>query len=80
MKVAQKLVTEVPFRKILFLGMTRCTFKKGIQYHGENYVGADGHGNLFSNIFIFMIVGIKKCTSCCSSSSGKQSQWRLDIR
>ena len=33
---------------------------KVTQYDGGNYIGADGHGNLFSGISVFMIVGIKK--------------------
>ena len=38
----------------------RCICKKGSQYHGAEYVGADEEGNLYKEIVAFMIVGLKK--------------------
>ena len=35
-------------------------FQKRTQYHGGIYVDAVGDGNLFSGIFVFLIVRIKR--------------------
>ena len=43
--------------------------QKASQYHSGEYVGADADGNLYKEILVIIIVGLKDNSCCCKCVS-----------
>ena len=60
MTAAKTLLEEGCISKDVILMSDEMYLQKSTQYHGGEYIGADGDGELFSGINVFMIVGLQK--------------------
>ena len=54
-------------------------YLKKKQYNSVHYVGADAHGNLFSDYFVFVIDVIKKNIPVVFEQVTNERQWRSVI-
>ena len=62
MKVAQLRYDNGSISHDIVLMCDKVYLQKGTHYHGGDYVGAGYHGSLFSGVYAFTIIGIKKNT------------------
>ena len=60
MKACKLLLNQGSIDKDVVLLLDEIYIQKEAQYVGGEYIGADGDGNLFKGVMVFMIVSLKK--------------------